>query len=181
MLLQVLLSSLLLFANYVIATASYPTCAMITPNDITEGGGYARGIYELSYSDTQSKISDELLSYAIKAATDGITVFSLTDIGFNISIPSGEVYRGDLQGQQNVLLSHMAVVYSADLIVPETGEYTFSLDGASDGAAMFIFDDLDMRCCENFGNVILGGVNTFSKFYYIPDDPNYQTKSKTFN
>ena len=47
----------------------------------------------------------------------------------------------------------MAVVYESVLVVPETGEYTFSLDGVSDGAAIFISDNLDIFCCENFNNM----------------------------
>ena len=181
MLLQVLLSSLLFSANYVIATASYPTCAMLTSNDVDEKYGYARNIYELSYTQPVGQISDELLSYTKKAAADQLTATTLYYIGFNISIPSGEVYRGDILDQQNVLLSHMAVVSQGSLIVPETGEYTFSLDGTSGGAAMFILDDLDKMCCENLGNTALQGIDAFSKFYYIPDDPNYQTKSMAFH
>ena len=105
----------------------------------------------------------------------------LYDIGFNVSIPSGEVYRGNFQGQENVLLSHMAAIYSASLVVPETGEYTFSFDGVSDGAALFILDDLDKLCCENIGNTASHIIDALSKFYYIPDDPNFQTKSITLN
>ena len=181
MLLQVLLSSLLFFANYAIATASYTTCAMFTWTGLTKEYGYFRTIYEIPYSEPVGQISDELLSYTKKVLTDGFGSTNLYDIGFNISIPSGEVYRGDFQDQKNVLLSHMAVVFDATLIVLETGEYTFSLDGASDGAAMFILDDLDKLCCENLGNTLLQGIDSFSNFYYIPDDPNYQTKSMTLN
>ena len=142
MLLQVPLSSLLLFGNYVIAAASYPSCAMFAP-ELTEEYGFSGNIYELSYTEPVGQISDELLSYTKKAITDGTLGTSFYDFGFNISIPSGEVYRGDFQDQKNVLLSHMAVVYFARLMVPETGEYTFSLDGTRDGAAMFIIDNLD--------------------------------------
>ena len=181
MLLQVLLSSLLFFANYVVTAASYPACAMYQSTELSDEYGYSTAVIELSYSEPVGKISDELLSYAIKARTEiGVEQTKLYDIGFNISIPSGEVYRGDLQGQQNVLLSHMAAFYTTELIVPETGEYTFSLDGTSGGAAMFILDDLDKMCCENIRSTILGGIDLFSKFYYIPDDPNYQTKSMSF-
>ena len=181
MLLQVLLSSLLFFTNCAIAAASYPTCAMLIPTDLTDSGGYAITLYELSYSEPVGKISDELLSYAKKAQAGAQFPTNFYDIGFNISIPSGEVYRRNFQGKENVLLSHMAVVYYGGITVPETGEYTFSLDGASDGAAMFILDDLDKLCCENFGNTLLQGIDALSNFYYIPDDPNYQTKSMTFN
>ena len=181
MLLQVPLSSLLLFANYVIAAASYPACAMLTQTGLTEEDGYARNIFELSYTEPVGKISDELLSYAEKVFLNGAQGTSLYDFGFNVSIPSGEVYRGDILGQQDVLLSHMAVVYFARLVVPETGEYTFSLDGVSDGAAMFIIDNLDMWCCENIVYTLLQQIDVFSKFYYIPDDPNYQTKSMSFH
>ena len=181
MLLQVLLSSLLLFTNCAIAAASYPGCAMLSWTGLTEANGYDREIYELSYTEPEGKISDELLSYFAKTVAGRIGLTNLYDIGFNISIPSGEVYRGDFQDQKNVLLSHMAVVYFARLMVPETGEYTFSLDGTRDGAAMFISDNLDNLCCENAVNSNSLGMNAYSNFYYIPDDPNYQTKSMTFN
>ena len=75
----------------------------------------------------------------------------------------------------------MAAIYSASLVVPETGEYTFSFDGVSDGAALFILDDLDKLCCENIGNTASHIIDALSKFYYIPDDPNFQTKSITLN
>ena len=143
MLLQVLLSSLLFFTNCAIAAASYPACAMYQPIEVIEDDGFGRKIYEISYTEPVGQISDELLSYTKKAITDGTLGTSFYDFGFNISIPSGEVYRGDFQDQKNVLLSHMAVVYFARLMVPETGEYTFSLDGTRDGAAMFIIDNLD--------------------------------------
>ena len=181
MLLQVLLSSLLLFTNCAIAAASYPGCAMLSWTGLTEANGYDREIYELSYTEPEGKISDELLSYFAKTVAGRIGLTNLYDIGFNISIPSGEVYRGDFQDQKNVLLSHMAVVFGATLVVPETGEYTFSLDGSSDGAAMFILDNLDLLCCENADNTNSHIIDAFSKFYYIPDDPSYQTKSITVN
>ena len=181
MLLQVLLSSLLFSANYVIAAASYPACAMITQTGLVETDGFYDEIYELSYSDTQNKISDQLLSYFTKASTDGQTSTGLYDIGFNISIPSGGFHRGKLLNRSQVLLNQMAAVFFAILIVPETGEYTFSFDGVSDGAAMFIIDDLDSMCCENAANTTSQGFDAYSNFYYIPDDPNYQTKSMTFN
>ena len=180
MLLQVLLSSLLFSANYVIAAASYPTCAMFT-SELIERDGFDIALYELSYSEPVGKISDEFLSYVEKTQEGPALLIPSSDIGFNVSIPSGEVYRGNFQGKENVLLSHMAVVYFADLVVPETGEYTFSFDGVSDGAALFILDDLDSMCCENAANTDSQGFDAFSKFYYIPDDPNYQTKSMTFN
>ena len=180
MLLQVLLSSLLFSANYVIAAASYPTCAMYT-SELIERDGFDIALYELSYSEPVGKISDEFLSYVEKTQEGPALLIPSSDIGFNVSIPSGEVYRGNFQGKENVLLSHMAVVYFADLVVPETGEYTFSFDGVSDGAAMFISDNLDNLCCENAVNSNSLGMNAYSNFYYIPDDPNYQTKSMTFN
>ena len=181
MLLQVLLSSLLLFANYVIAAASYPTCAMYRRTELSEEHSFFSKIYELSYTEPVGQIYDELLSYQTKDGLGGGEIRGSYDVSFNISIPPGEVYRGNFQGKENVLLSHMVATFFTELIVPETGEYTFSFDGVSDGAAMFILDDLDKLCCENFGNTLLQGIDAFSKFFYIPEDPNYQTKSITFN
>ena len=181
MLRQVLLSSLLFFANYVIAAASYPACAMFTWTGLTEEYGYFRTIYELSYSDPVGKISDELLSYVIKTQTIGLEPTNLYDFGFNISAPSEGYYKTNFQDKEGIQVSNMVVVFQALFVVPETGEYTFSFDGVSDGAAMFISDNLDNLCCENAVNSNSLGMNAYSNFYYIPDDPNYQTKSMTFN
>ena len=51
MLWQVLLSSLLFSANYAIAAASYPGCAIFKAHNLKDEYGYARNIYELSYNE----------------------------------------------------------------------------------------------------------------------------------
>ncbi|KAG0658560.1 hypothetical protein C6P45_002109 [Maudiozyma exigua] len=178
MLLQQLQYSLLFsfLANYAIAAATADTCALFTPITFLDEGYWMR-TYTLSANENNDKIADELYSYLIKATTvDGLSSTDIYDIGFNISIPAGTEYTGDLYpGGPSILLSSFAAIFSAGLKTKEAGEYTFSFDGVRDGAAMFILNDLDKLCCANLANGIT--VEDYTNFYYIPDDPNYQTKS----
>ena len=59
----------------------------------------------------------------------------------------------------------------------ETGEFTFSIDTASDAAALYIFDNQDVMCCDdmNFLSWIPRAVNVIN----IPTDPEHTTGPKS--
>lgn len=181
MFLQQLRYSLLfsLLTNYAIAAATADTCAMFTPTSFSDEGFWMT-TYNLPANENNDKIADELYSYLVDATSaGGVSRTNFYDIGFNISIPAGTEYSGSLYpGQAPILLSSFAAVFSAGLKPKETGEYTFSFDGVHDGAAMFILHNQDPLCCENLANGMT--LADYTNFYYIPDDPNYQTKSMTF-
>ena len=62
-------------------------------------------------------------------------------------------------------------------VPPTTGDYTFSIDTASDAAVMYIFDNQDMLCCDDldFSEWLPKAVEVMN----IPSDPEHTTGPKT--
>ncbi|KAG0656460.1 hypothetical protein C6P45_002662 [Maudiozyma exigua] len=133
--------------------------------------------------NTLEKVHDLLYYYSYSFVDSlGSAGYEQSNIDIDINLPEsdtpviGEVYPGT---GYNTTLSNFAATYGGIMVPPVTGEYKFSIDDVSDGAAIFVFTNRDMYCCEDL--LFSNWINKTANFYYIPDDSNYQTNSITVN
>ena len=179
MLLQVLTSVSLFFATSVSAISA-DSCALMTPLDY-EKVGFNIEFYTVPLHGTVDGIHDQLYNRAHDfPSNDDIISYHPFDPSFDLSIPDsdteilGQVYP---EYSHDITISNFVASFHSVFIPPVTGDYTFSINDVSDGGAMFIYTDRDMYCCEDM--VYTEWLNKSSHFYYIPEDPNYQTNSMT--
>ena len=179
MLSKILLSIFLFFTSTVFA-ASADTCAVSHPLPFKKDGAL---FYIFSISETGEGvegITNELYDYTQEAiSTAGTVLYGFSDISFNFTLnEENEVeYENGLSSFFDIRKTEFAFSFTVIFVAPETGEYTFTTDHVNQGAATFIFDNRDLYCCEDLNFV--EWLNKTSHFYYVPEDPMYQTNSVT--
>lgn len=178
MLMKVVFYTLSYFANLIVA-ASADTCArassVLSPD--TKGVQYSltsiplhgdlENIPQLLYKETLIRLNND----------PSIIFYTTSNFSFNIKIADSEIpYYGYLN-EVNITLSNFVAIYDGLFVPPVTGDYTFSINEVSDGAAIYLYDNRDMYCCEDMD--MISWLNKTTQLYYIPSDPNYQTDSVT--
>jgi len=178
--LTAIFSGFLFLAN-TIRMVSADQCAAYTPTQYSDSS-FLMALHKTPLHSTLDNIPGTLHNYVIKLVSPGSATTALTtyDIGFDISVTdSDESVSGVLYPDlsDNVTVSNFISVYKAFLVPPTTGDYIFSLDGVSDGASFFIYDNRAMYCCDDMD--LAGWLDESSNFCYIPEDADYQTSSMT--
>ncbi|GMM57691.1 hypothetical protein DAKH74_043070 [Maudiozyma humilis] len=111
---------------------------------------------------------------------------------FEQNLMDGEIYSGfnfhlladdPMQPQKGHFpyrydwFTNVTEVFSAWFTPGVTGEYTFSIDTVSDAAAIYIYDNQDMLCCDDMD--ILGWLPRAVNVMNIPTDPEHTTGPKS--
>ena len=179
MLLELLFNTFLFYSNYALAVSA-DTCAMIHPTEYL-GRGFAIRAKTISANDTIPVTPGEL-DENFQSMMRSKIGFMAPDI-YNATFDLRNAVKGDPNYEYlfpdlvTKARSNFAAMYYAILVPPETGEYIFAVSEVSDGAAMYILDDRDTYCCEDMLFYEDEDFRKSSHFYYIPDDPEYQTNS----
>ena len=183
MLLELLFNTFLFYSNYVLAVSA-DTCAMLQPTEFLERG-FSRSAQTITVNGTIAVTPSELDGYlkSMMADRENIDSGSTFNATFDLrnSVEGDPNYEYLFPDHVTKARSEFAAMYFAVIVPSETGEYIFTVNEVSDGAAVYIFDDRDVYCCED---MLINGdenVNKSSHFYYIPDDPEYQTNSIKVN
>ncbi|GMM57373.1 hypothetical protein DAKH74_039890 [Maudiozyma humilis] len=69
------------------------------------------------------------------------------------------------------------IVFNSWFTPVTTGEYTFSIDTANDAAAIYIYDNQDMLCCDDMD--LVGWLSKTVEVINIPTDPEHTTGPKS--
>lgn len=167
MILTVLFAFLSSLIKFVVAVSA-DTCATFLPTAYhSDGFGYK--FYTVPPDNTLEKVHDLLYYYSYSFVESlGSAGYEQSNIDIDINLPEsdtpviGEVYPGT---GYNTTLSNFAATYGGIMVPPVTGEYKFSIDDVSDGAAIFVFTNRDMYCCEDL--LFSNWINKTANFYYI--------------
>ena len=175
---KILLSIFLFFTSTVFA-ASADTCAVSHPLPIKEDGALLFTFSLAGSGNGAEGITDELYNYTQEAISTAGTAISISDISFNFTLNEAGFpqYDNGLSKHFSITQTELALSFIVIFVAPDTGEYIFTTDHVNQGAATFIFDNRDMYCCEDFN--VIEWLNKTSHFYYVPEDPMYQTNSVT--
>ena len=183
MLLELLFNTFIFYSNYALAVSA-DTCAMLQPTEYLERG-FSRSAQTITVNGTTAVTPSELDGYLKSLMGNSKDIYD--DYIYNATFDLRNAVEGDpnyeylFPDHVTKARSEFAAMYFAVIVPSETGEYIFTVNEVSDGAAVYIFDDRDVYCCED---MLINGdenVNKSSHFYYIPDDPEYQTNSIKVN
>ena len=178
MLTKVVFCTLSFFVNVIIA-ASAETCAKGSMDPDVQYQGMQISLTSAPLHGNMDNIPEQLFNETYRRITndDNISFEMTTEMGFNFNITDSDTpYNGQLHGIP-ITLSNFYAVYNGIFIPPLTGDYTFTIDEVSDGAAIYVYDNRDIYCCEDMN--FPAWLNKSSQLVYIPTDPNYQTNSLT--
>lgn len=175
----------LLFNWFWVNAASADNCANFVA-DSYFNEGVSIETYEIPRNSDLSEIANVLHNNTIDLNTVATPAYDyIYDLSINISVAGtdkaypAEIYPGRMTGK--LYIPKFSVEYQGFFVPPETGDYTFTIDnvGSGGGAAIYIFDNLDMYCCDDTDNT--AWLSKTSQVTYIPSDSKYQTQSMTVN
>lgn len=158
------------------------TCAMIDLQKFTNVG------FEAEFQNEYYSTSPDLFYYEmVRKIKTPFTVklsnrYSIgTDPSIDIMVPAtatANTLEPIYNGIYDVSIKNFAVVLKGYFHAPVTGDYTFSINEASDAATIFIMDDIDAYCCGAIDKP--NWIYRSTKVINIPQQPLYNTeKSKT--
>lgn len=179
MLFILLLSAIIL--NKFCANAS--SCATFNVDKYYHNG-FNIVTYEIPFNSNKDQIANVLYNNSLSFnSVDQPIYYYIYDLSINVTVTDttkpfmAHVYPGKISYW--MYASNFAIGYQGFFVPPETGDYTFTIDEASGGAAIYVYDNLDMYCCEDMDSY--AWLPKTSQVTYIPSDPNYQSQSVTVN
>jgi len=173
-----LYATVMLFASTVVG-GSASTCALMKSTKLGDPG------FDVLFGNAPFK-GDESTLYSLLNESFFYTLHSTSYTGgyitipaFNVTVPdSDEPVKRQIYPQlPEVTVSNFSALYQGVFSAPTTGDYTFQIESASDAAAMYIFDNQDMYCCEDMN--FLKWFPRSTKVINIPTDPRHTETSQT--
>jgi len=130
---------------------SASTCALFKDSALGNPG-FRLILGNVSFKDDESTLYSLLNESFYKSYNDYPNYsIDVTIPAFNIPVPdSDKPVTGQLYPTvPHITISNFTALYAGVFPAPTTGDYLFEIDTASDAAAMYIFDNLDMYCCDD--------------------------------
>ncbi|KAG0656459.1 hypothetical protein C6P45_002661, partial [Maudiozyma exigua] len=159
--------------------ADYEKCARY---NITEysGSGFLTYFSDAPFKGDSNYVYQHLSSQdlVIYLRYQDYWMYQISDVGFNITVPDSDIpTTGSLYPNvPEQTISNFTAMYYGYFPPPITGNYTFTVESANGGAAIFVVDDINTYCCGNFNtNYLFWGKSA----YNIPNDPEHTVKSVT--
>ncbi|KAG0655956.1 hypothetical protein C6P45_002821 [Maudiozyma exigua] len=160
------------------------SCAPFIPTSYSETLGFNIGLFEAPFKGNLNIIYDKLTSDTeLYLSFPYPPVSRIYDLSLNITVDdsNGPVLSDVFEdfAYDEITITNFSMVALGIFVPPETGDYTFSIDDVSDGAAIFIFADRNMYCCNTMD--FMNWLSSTEKVFNIPTDPAHTTPPKTIH
>ena len=140
--------------------------------------GSVQQLYDAPFGADKSLLYEHIQSAAEESLVDQPGNPNLEDIfHFNATVNDQDIPQlGEVSGL-NTWISNFTWSALTWFVPTESGDYTFSINDVSDGAAIYIYDNLDFLCCDDLN--LVEWLPKSTQVINIPTDKEHTTGPKT--
>lgn len=159
-----------------VRSGSAATCQMLDMGGMTSNQ-VGKAFYDTPFTQDKSTLYSFLNTQIIKFMYDSVVVHPYLGFNFHwIANDPSQPQQGSASGPDGWWANN-TIAYNGFFTPDVTGEYTFTIDAAKDAAGIYVYDNLDMLCCDDLD--IPGWFPRTLDIINIPTDPEHTTGPKT--